>query len=265
MVDYSIEYTSDAGKKERIMCRGRACFSEFKAYVGTRHNIYEYDKDNGVNVRHSFAASNVRSFRYYPKFRSGLDGVTEIDAVLFLNEIKEATPELPWPRGNLQHWVRYGAPIAASVPGTVIVGMYTIIRYVEEYPHRINRYIKLRNKLGFEPLPSLFLCHFFYVSEDRNGWTAFQQGGDGHSIFGPEAFSTHAYQHFVNKKWAAILPTLKPYVEEPSYKGVHQLFGGVTYPEQWPALCIGKQYLQNNARISDAELQQGVNEWSVAK
>jgi hypothetical protein len=150
--------------------------------------------------------------------------------------LQAAMPELPWPKkGNFLDWEKKGMAAFTDIPGQVSIGLFTLVRYVNEYPGTLQQYLLMRKVLGVTPLQALHLAHNLSSVDGGIKWDNVV-GHAGHSIIPSHTLHDKVYKHFVGKKWALEMQKLKPYKEYNDYQGIHKLFAGDDNPyrkEQW--------------------------------
>ena len=114
-----------------------------------------------------------------------------------------------------------GVVLKAHLPGPVIVGLGTAIRYMHEYAYVARTCMQLY-KDGLSAHASFFLAHAYKYDFNMKVYSC-STTSDGHSCF--DQVSLEEYSHFVNQmhEWAAKLPSWRT---ESSYEGINRLFGG---------------------------------------
>lgn len=219
MVAYNLLYRTEQGQR-RAVWKTEACFSRMEGYGG-QISWYENGENKTITRDKNVVISRVR---YYPT-HSKLVSKDQLDR--FFTELREAMPELPWGPFDFAHWKRHGISVdATKFAGQVIVGLFSIIRYADEYPSAITRYFLLRDKVWLDVLPAFFMMHQF-TEYDPQGkeWRYVSSCGGGHSALSGKLMYEPCYKHFVHKKWVEEMKKLPPYSTVWRYNGVQQLFG----------------------------------------
>jgi hypothetical protein len=218
MVAFNLLYVEKTTLK-RIQLTNEACFARLQAAGGHIH-WYEDGKDHSIDRD---KGDKLTSIRYFPALSKLIDKAS-VDR--FFAELREAMPELPWGVYDFAHWRRYGISVnMTKYSGPAVIGLFSAIRYPDEYPSAITRYFLLRDVVGLDVLPAFFMMHNF--SElDSNGknWEYISSCGGGHAMLSGKTMYEVCYKHFVHKKWVPVMTDMKPFSESWNYLGIQDLF-----------------------------------------